>query len=199
MPNLCSNYLQVTGDDKEVMRFHDAITKGEMKDYEQFRILDNLLPTPKELQDTPKGSFGESDKQKTMEEQNKANIAKFGYKDWYDWNCANYGSKWSDYEGVINTYEAGLLDVVFMSAWSPIIQGMVHVSREFPKLNFILTYEEGGMGFMGGVAIRDGEILSSVEGEYPYIECETNDDYEEMHERVETVIDLMQGQLEQAF
>ena len=199
MPNLCSNYLQVTGDDKEVMRFHDAITKGEMQDYEQFRILDNLLPTPEELQNTPKGSFGESDKQKTMEQQNEANIAKFGYKDWYDWNCANYGSKWSDYEGVINTYEAGLLDVVFMSAWSPIIQGMVHVSREFPKLNFILTYEEGGMGFMGGVAIRDGEILSSVEGEYPYIECETNDDYEEMHERVETVIDLMQGQLEQAF
>jgi hypothetical protein len=198
MPNLCSNYLQVTGDDKEVMRFHDAITKGEMQDYEQFRILDNLLPTPKELQDTPKGSFGESDKQKTMEQQNEANIAKFGYKDWYDWNCANYGSKWSDYEGVINTYEAGLLDVVFMSAWSPIIQGMVHVSREFPKLNFILTYEECGMGFMGGSAIKAGVLLNDIEGEYPNMSGE-DDDYDAHYEKIKKELDEITKVLGQAF
>ena len=30
-------------------------------------------------------------------------------------------------------------------------------------------------------------------------ECDSDDDYEEMHERVETVMDLMQGQLEEAF
>jgi hypothetical protein len=198
MPNLCSNYLQVTGDDKEVMRFYDAITKGEMKDYEQFRILDNLLPTPKELQDTPKGSFGESDKQKTMEQQNEANIAKFGYKDWYDWNCANYGSKWSDYEGVINTYEAGLLDVVFMSAWSPIIQGIVHVSREFPKLNFILTYEEGGMGFMGGSAIKAGVLLNNIEGEYPSMSGD-DDDYDAQYEKVVGELDEITKVLVQAF
>jgi len=198
MPNLCSNYLQVTGDDKEVMRFHDAITKGEMQDYEQFRILDNLLPTPKELQDTPKGSFGESDKQKTMEQQNEANIAKFGYKDWYDWNCANYGSKWSDYEGVINTYEAGLLDVVFMSAWSPIIQGMVNVSKEFPTLNFILTYEEGGMGFMGGSAIKAGVLLNNIEGEYPSMSGD-DDDYDAQYEKVVEELDEITKVLVQAF
>jgi hypothetical protein len=198
MPNLCSNYLQVTGDDKEVMRFHDAITKGEMKDYEQFRILDNLLPTPEELQNTPKGSFGESDKQKTMEQQNEANIAKFGYKDWYDWNCANYGSKWSDYEGVINTYEAGLLDVVFMSAWSPIIQGIVNVSREFPTLNFILTYEEGGMGFMGGSAIKAGVLLNNIECEYPSMSGD-DDDYDAQYEKVVGELDEITKVLVQAF
>ena len=198
MPNLCTNNLLVTGDQKEVKRFHDAITKGEMKDYEQFRILDNLLPTPKELQDTPKGSFGESDKQKTMEEQNKANIAKFGYKDWYDWNCANYGSKWSDYDGVINTYEAGLLDVVFMSAWSPITQGIIHVSREFPKLNFILTYEEGGMAFLGGMAIKAGELLSDIEGEYPSMSSE-DDDYDAQYEKITDQLDEITKVLVQAF
>jgi hypothetical protein len=31
------------------------------------------------------------------------------------------------------------------------------------------------------------------------MECDSDDDYEEMHERVETVMDLMQGQLEEAF
>jgi hypothetical protein len=199
MPNYCTNKLRVSGEISEVKRFRDAITKGEMKEYEQFRILDNLLPTPEELSNTPKGSFGESDKQKTMEEQNQANITKFGYKDWYDWNCANYGSKWSDFDGVINLDSEGHLELAFMTAWSPIVQGVIHISKQFPTTDFLLTYEEGGMGFMGGVAVRDGELLNSVEGEYPYMECDSDDDYEEMYERVETVMDLMQGQLEEAF
>ena len=198
MPNLCTNNLLVTGDQKEVKRFHDAITKGEMKDYEQFRILDNLLPTPKELQDTPKGSFGESDKQKQKEEQNKANIAKFGYADWYDWNCANYGSKWSDYEGVINDYKAGSLDVVFMSAWSPITQGIIHVSKQFPKLNFLLTYEEGGMAFLGGSAIKAGELLNDIEGEYPSMSSE-DDDYDAQYEKITDQLDEITKVLVQAF
>ena len=198
MPNLCTNNLLVTGDEKEVKRFHNAITKGEMKDYEQFRILDNLLPTPKELQDTPKGSFGESDKQKQKEEQNKANIAKFGYADWYDWNCANYGSKWSDYEGVINDYKAGSLDVVFMSAWSPITQGIIHVSKQFPKLNFLLTYEEGGMAFLGGSAIKAGELLNDIEGEYPSMSSE-DDDYDAQYEKITDQLDEITKVLVQAF
>ena len=128
----------------------------------------------------------------------KANIAKFGYKDWYDWNCANYGSKWSDYEGVIDTYEAGLLEVVFMSAWSPIIQGMVHVSREFPKLNFLLTYNEGGMAFLGGVAIKAGELLNSIEGEYPNMDSE-DDDYDAQYEKITDELDEITKVLVQAF
>jgi hypothetical protein len=198
MPNLCTNNLRVTGDEKEVMRFHDAITKGEMEGHEQFRILDNLLPTPEELRNTPKGSFGESDKQKTMEQQNEANIAKFGHKDWYDWNCANYGSKWSDYDGVINDYEAGLLDVVFMSAWSPITLGIMNVSKEFPTLNFVLTYEEGGMAFLGGSAIKAGVLLNNIEGEYPSMSGD-DDDYDAQYEKVVGELDEITKVLVQAF
>jgi hypothetical protein len=199
MPNHCTNYLQITGDDKEVMRFHDAIIKGEIQEHEQFRILDNLFPTPEELKNTPKGSYGESDKQKTMEEQNKTNIKKFGYKDWYDWNCANYGSKWTDFDGVIDTYEAGLLEVVFVSAWSPIIQGMVHVSKEFPTLNFILTYEEGGMAFLGGAGIKNGEIVGEIEGEYPSMSGEDDEDYDAHYEKVSEVVNGITKELETVF
>jgi hypothetical protein len=52
MPNYCTNNLTVTGDAKEIKRFHEAIIKnesGDRKDYDQFSILDNLFPTPKEL------------------------------------------------------------------------------------------------------------------------------------------------------
>jgi hypothetical protein len=199
MPNYCTNKLRVSGETSEVKRFRDAITKGEMKEYEQFHILDNLLPIPEELKNTSKVSFTDSEAQQKIEERNQANIAKFGYKDWYDWNCANYGSKWSDFDGVINLDSDGHLELAFITAWSPIVQGIVHISRQFPTTDFLLTYEEGGMGFMGGVAIRDGELLDSTEGEYPYMECDSDDDYEEMYERVQTVMDLMQGHLEQAF
>jgi hypothetical protein len=198
MPNHCTNYLTVTGDDKEVMRFHDAIIKGEIQEHEQFRILDNLFPTPENLKNTPSGSFA-SDEQKKVDEKNKSNTAKFGYKDWYDWNCANYGSKWSDYDGVINTYEAGLLDVVFVSAWSPIIQGMVHVSKEFPTLNFILTYEEGGMAFLGGAGIKNGEIVGEIEGEYPSMSGEDDEDYDAHYEKVSEVVGGIAKELETVF
>jgi Ferredoxin-like domain in Api92-like protein len=198
MPNHCTNYLTVTGDDKEIMRFHDAIIKGEIQEHEQFRILDNLFPTPENLKNTPSGSFA-SDEQKTVDEKNKSNIAKFGYKDWYDWNCANYGSKWSDFDGVINTYEAGLLDVVFVSAWSPIIQGMVHVSKEFPTLNFILTYEEGGMAFLGGAGIKNGEIVGEIEGEYPSMSGEDDEDYDAHYEKVSEVVGGIAKELETVF
>ena len=52
MPNYCSNNLRITGESKEVVRFHNAITAGELKEWEQFSILDNLFPTPNELTKT---------------------------------------------------------------------------------------------------------------------------------------------------
>jgi hypothetical protein len=177
------NELLITGDEKEVKRFHDAITQGELQDHEQFRILDNLLPTPEELQNTPSGSFF-SPEQKIVDAKNESNIAKYGYKDWYDWNCANYGSKWSDYEGIIGTYEKGVLDVVFVSAWSPITQGIVSVSKEFPTLNFIHTYSEGGMAFCGGSAIRNGQEEHSIEPEYPSM---TLEEYERLNRLMSAV------------
>lgn len=201
MPNYCTNNLKVSGDETEIKRFHEAIIKNEdeRKDYNQFSILDNLFPTPAELSATPKGSFGESDKQKQMEEQNKANIAKFGYKDWYDWNCANYGSKWSDFDGVFGEITPTELNMTFMSAWSPIGQGIRNVSKQFPTLDFILTYEEGGMAFCGGYAFRNGETIADIEGEYPSMTEEQveNDEYDSFYDQVSVVLDMIEQQCEE--
>ena len=189
MPNHCTNHLQVSGDTDEVKRFRHAITQGELQEHEHFRILDNLLPTPDELRNTPSGSFSDEN-QKIVDEQNKSNIAKFGHKDWYEWNCANYGSKWSDYEGVIERDDAGELDLCFVSAWSPVIQGIVRVSSQFPTLEFVLTYDEGGMAFMGACAIQDGELMAHLEEDYPSMtEDESNGDrYEQFYDRVLAVL-----------
>ena len=201
MPNYCTNNLTVTGDAKEIKRFHEAITAGELQDHEDFRILDNLFPTPKELSETPKGHFGEgSEKQIQMEAMQKANLEKFGSPDWYEWNCKNYGSKWSDFDGVFGQVSDNEINATFMSAWSPIGEGIRNVSKQFPTLDFILSYDEGGMAFCGGYAFRNGEIFADIEGEYPSMTKEQleNEEYDEFYEQVSQVTLEIENQCKEA-
>ena len=201
MPNYCTNNLTVTGDAKEIKRFHEAITAGELQAHENFRILDNLFPTPKELKDTTKGYYGEgTEKQIKQEEMNKANLKKFGSPDWYEWNCKNYGSKWSDFDGVFGQVSDNEINATFMSAWSPIGEGIRNVSKQFPTLDFILSYDEGGMAFCGGYAFRNGEIFADIEGEYPSMTKEQleNEEYDEFYEQVSQVTLEIENQCKEA-
>ena len=201
MPNYCTNNLTVTGDAKEIKRFHEAITAGELQAHEHFRILDNLFPTPKELKDTTKGYYGEgTEKQIKQEEMNKANLKKFGSPDWYEWNCKNYGSKWSDFDGMFGQISDNEINATFMSAWSPIGEGIRNVSKQFPTLDFVLSYDEGGMAFCGGYAFRNGEILADIEGEYPSMTKEQleNGEYDEFYEQVSQVTLEIENQCKEA-
>ena len=201
MPNYCTNNLTVTGDAKEIKRFHEAITAGELQAHEHFRILDNLFPTPKELKDTTKGYYGEgTEEQIKQEEMNKANLKKFGSPDWYEWNCKNYGSKWSEFDGVFGQISDNEINATFMSAWSPIGEGIRNVSKQFPTLDFVLSYDEGGMAFCGGYAFRNGEIIADIEGEYPSmtVEQSENGEYDEFYEQVSQVTQAIESQCKEA-
>ncbi len=201
MPNYCTNILTVTGDEKEISRFLTTIKQGELQDHEHFRILDNLLPTPKELSNTVKGHFDEdTDEYKKNQKQRKVNLEKFGAPDWYDWNCKNYGSKWSDFEGQINKQTNTELVLSFMTAWSPICEGIRNVSVLFPTLDFVLLYSEGGMAFLGGVALRQGALIAEIEGEYPQMTEEQleADDYEGHWEVEEARLNEIEGILKKA-
>jgi len=172
MPNLCTNHLSVSGDTVSIKRFLNAITtKEHRQDHEDFRILDNLLPSPK------------------------------NNEDWYNWNIKNYGSKWSDYDGIIQSQSVNELRLVFNSAWSPICEGIRQVSVQFPSLNFLHTFEEGGMQFCGGVAISNGQVLGEVEGSYPSMTSEQleNDKYEEFYEIVQMEVDRIEKLLVELF
>ena len=201
MPNYCTNNLTVTGDAKEIKRFHEAITAGELQAHEHFRILDNLFPTPKELKDTTKGYYGEgTEKQIKQEEMNKANLKKFGSPDWYEWNCKNYGSKWSEFDGMFGQISDNEINATFMSAWSPIGEGIRNVSKQFPTLDFVLSYDEGGMAFCGGYAFRNGEIFADIEGVYPSmtVEQSENEEYDEFYEQVSQVTQAIESQCKEA-
>jgi hypothetical protein len=158
MPNWCSNSLKIVGDAKSIADFARVTTSHENHSETGIRLV-NHYPMPQELADTPKGSFGESEKQKAMEEMNKANKEKYGFADWYDWSIANWGTKWSDCETELVHHFPTELLYRFDTAWSPPIPLIEKMSVKYPTLSFAIVYEELGMGFMGGVKIVDGETV----------------------------------------
>jgi hypothetical protein len=109
-------------------------------------------------------------------------IAEFGFDEWYGWNVANWGTKWdcnTRHTG-IETNEDTVLQVSFDSAWSPPIKWLDKVQKDFPTLNFKLTFSEEGCGFCGmvytGEVEEEGEIrqLEEEEGEYLYSDEDGN-------------------------
>lgn len=78
--------------------------------------------------------------------------------DWYDWNNANWGTKWDAGEFQITLHEDGI-DMTFMTAWAPAIPVFEHLSDKFPSLQIQHFYEECGMGFEGVAAIHAGSSI----------------------------------------
>lgn len=137
MPNWCWNTLTISHKDPAMIkRFRKAAETG---------ILQEFLPCPEELLDTP-SSPGTTDKE--LQERHKANIEKYGASDWYDWNVANWGTKWdftcdSD-DGNNNDNE---ITTAFDTAWAPPIAAY----RKLEEMGFEIDayYQESGMCFAG--------------------------------------------------
>ena len=68
-----------------------------------------------------------------------------GHFSWYEWNIANWGTKWSAYEYKERSREPGRFVFKFQTAWSipePIFMKLVEL---FPELSFdLVTIDEGG-------------------------------------------------------
>jgi hypothetical protein len=137
MPNWCNNGITLRHADPAMI---DRVIKG------QEGLLMEFLPTPQELVDTVAGFMGE-DKRAAHEAQQAANIAKYGYKDWYDWNIANWGTKWDVNLDSINRVDANTLEASFESAWGP----PTTAYERLMELGFEITayYYEPGMAFVG--------------------------------------------------
>mgnify|MGYP003346008622 CR=1 FL=1 len=137
MPNWCSNSITLRHADSAMI---DRVIKG------QEGLLMEFLPTPKELTETVAGFMGE-DKRAAHEAQQRANIEKYGYKDWYDWNVANWGTKWDVSLDSINRVDANTVQASFESAWAP----PTGAYERLMELGFEIEafYYEPGMCFVG--------------------------------------------------
>lgn len=184
MPNLCNNNLTIAGDPNEISRFVKAVTVNcineETKAPEtEIRILKSLYPCPAELYEVSADG--------TEKPEMKA---KHGVSDWYEWCNRYWGTKWGDYDHrTVDLNDDNSIALFhFDSAWSPPVRGIAKVSEQFPKLSFLLSYEEGGMEFLGAVLIVDGVVVHDSEGTYPdmgdYKIGEDDYDYEKHYEAV---------------
>jgi hypothetical protein len=164
MPNYCNNTITVVGEANELLDFlYWVRIDGCNTDDESVYDFTKLHPTPDALASTVSGWYAEGSPEKEAHEKKQAeNIVMYGYKDWYDWNIANWGTKWSPADVYQNLITRNCAEFSYQTAWSPCSPLWQNISNLYPTLAFIETYEEMGMGFYGLTAhYRGGQFFES--------------------------------------
>jgi hypothetical protein len=155
MPNWCNNSVTFTHKDRaQIDRVIEACKTG---------LFSKFMPCPQELRDTMAGSYGDGNPEKDPHERKeKENLAKHGHRNWYDWQCAMWGTKWdvandrgnddritiNDLGHVAGDMYAVTLD--FDTAWSPPISFYEYMA-DAEGFHIQAYYYEPGVGFCGCV------------------------------------------------
>ena len=142
MPNWCYNRVSVYGDEKTIKSF----IKEAIKD-EEFKF-NNLLPMPKELQDTTSGFFADTTKQAELDKKQAKNLKKYGYKNWYDWANDVWGTKW-DVDASIDFIDVDCIEISFDTAWCPPEGVFNYIKEQYPDLSVSWFYDEPGCEIAG--------------------------------------------------
>lgn len=153
MPNWCDNTVTFKHDDPEkIKRIVTAWNSG--------KFMSAFFPCPKDLEETTCGFLGDGPEQRELEAKEVFNERTYGYKNWYDWQVAEWGTKWDvgrekGRRGVSVKTNAKSVKLSFSSAWSPPISF-------YEKMHGQLGYKieayffEPGVGFCG--SWRDGTL-----------------------------------------
>jgi hypothetical protein len=84
-----------------------------------------------------------------------------GDQDWYNWNIANWGTKWNITDVYIdNDDEEDSIEFTFSTAWAPPVEAFATWAMGDGRVQFTLEYWEPGCGFLG-VTTYDGEYLDT--------------------------------------
>lgn len=170
MPNWCNNNLTLEHDDPAMIkRAYDALERQE--------FLQEFIPVPEELKETMAGSYGDDKKQKALEAQQKRNVEKYGYANWYDFCTGEWGTKWDvGDQGCSDIHPDGrMLHTSFDSAWSPPVNAYEKLERLGFRVNAL--FYEGGMAFAGEYSdgncndfSLEGMSADEIEQNYPEID-----------------------------
>lgn len=155
MPNWCSNTIVVGGEAADISEFNTWLGDGK-------NLLFKIKPIPQKLVDTVAGFHGDPEKQAELEKQEQSNLEQFGYRNWYDWNIGNWGTKWdidAEIDDSNNTDDQVIFS--FESAWSPPQKAIAILAEKFNKLSFRHSYLEEGVGFVGYDEYDTGGLTNS--------------------------------------
>lgn len=99
------------------------------------------------------------------------NIKKYGYKDWYDWNIANWGTKWDAWSPSVETTDNEIM-IEFQTAWSTPKPVFLKLAEQYPELMINIDYADedwgnncGSYSYAGGIwnyKVGDFEFACSV-------------------------------------
>jgi hypothetical protein len=142
MPNWCSNTVEIYHEDP-------AMLERARKGFNEGKLLNEFIPIPEDLQITA-GCLGAADdpKQIALVEAENRNLKKYGYKNWYDFCVAEWGTKWDvGADGYMADDIPGGLMLTFESAWSPPCDAYA----KLVEMGFSIRamYYEPGMAFAG--------------------------------------------------
>ena len=84
-----------------------------------------------------------------------------GDSDWYNWNVANWGTKWDISDVYIdNDAEEDSIIFSFCTAWSPPVEAFHTWAATDGRVQFNLEYWEPGCGYVG-TTTYDGDYLDT--------------------------------------
>jgi hypothetical protein len=138
MPNWCWQFVTVKGKKEDLQALLSAMRTKDDQGNDVYG-LNHLYPCPEELANTRAMLWSSNEsEQAEIDRIADENVSKFGYKDWYGWANANWGTKWGACDVYVENEsqidEEGELTFRFESAWSPATGLLTQVSAQFPDL-----------------------------------------------------------------
>lgn len=91
------------------------------------------------------------------------NIEKYGYPDWYEWRCANWGTKWNAY---CQSSPAENI-ITFSTAWGGVPDLMAKLSSKFPEVKFNFSCDDYYDSWI--FEIQNGEIRTQKKEEIVWV------------------------------
>lgn len=81
----------------------------------------------------------------------------YGEDNWYDWSRNTWGAKWNAYDQ--GPYLGGNL-VRFNTAWNPVFQVILALSKKFPNVEFDYKWADEDIGHnVGHMVIKNNKVL----------------------------------------
>ncbi len=174
MPNWCENKLDISGNKIDIQKFKESTLVKTEKGDELHFTMNLLYPTPPELLEQPAPNMWrgeETDTEGKLEFEKKIEELKqkYGHTDWYDWRVDKWGTKWDAASTYILDDEDEFLSIEYNTAWSPNMEWVKTIAKQFPELTFTLWFEESGNGFCGVYEVTD-EDEDLCEGDLEWVD-----------------------------
>ena len=160
MPNWVFNSIVVDGSDADVTAFLDHAKKQTPfcanDDHEREFNFHSFITPPADKVEEYLGRSGFID----------GKIVGDGEFNWYQWNNANWDTKWNACDVNIDRSSVGSATISFDTAWCPPMPIFRAIAEQFPNLDFDIEYEEE-QGWGGSLRYAKGELTFESEWDCP--------------------------------